>query len=239
MTTFVLLHGAWHGGWCWRFVALALRYAGHDVYTPTLTGLGEREHLARPEIDLKLHVQDVVALLEMEDLQEIVLLAHSYGGMVVTGVADRCAARISRLVYLDAFVPENGKCALDYIVPERAAAFRKEGEQSGWISPPPLSLWGITQPEHIAFAKPRETKQPFQAFNQPIRLENEAALARLPKTYIYCSSPATGTFDKFATKFRTDPSWLFFEISSGHDAMILVPDELTALLIRLASMSMG
>ena len=131
MTTFILLHGAWHGGWCWRFVAPALRYAGHNVYTPTLTGLGERAHLARPEIDLKLHVQDVVALLEMEDLQDIVLLGDSYGGMVVTGVADRCAARISRLVYLDAFVPENGKCALDYIVPERAAAFRKEGEQSG------------------------------------------------------------------------------------------------------------
>jgi pimeloyl-ACP methyl ester carboxylesterase len=121
MTTFVLLHGGWHGGWCWRFVAPALRHAGHNVYTPTLTGLGEREHLARPEIDLKLHVQDVVALLEMEDLQDIVLLGHSYGGMVVTGVADRCAARISRLVYLDAFVPENGKCALDYIVPERSA----------------------------------------------------------------------------------------------------------------------
>jgi pimeloyl-ACP methyl ester carboxylesterase len=239
MTTFVLLHGGWHGGWCWRFVAPALRHAGHNVYTPTLTGLGEREHLARPEIDLKLHVQDVVALLEMEDLQDIVLLGHSYGGMVVTGVADRCAARISRLVYLDAFVPENGKCALDYIVPERAAAFRKEGEQSGWISPPPLSLWGITQPEHIEFAKPRETKQPFQTLNQPIRLENEVALARLPKTYIHCSSPATGTFDGFATKFRTDPSWLFFEIRSGHDAMILVPDELAALLIRLASMSIG
>jgi pimeloyl-ACP methyl ester carboxylesterase len=235
MATFVLLHGAWHGGWCWRFVAPALRHAGHNVYTPTLTGLGERKHLARPEIDLNLHVQDVVALLEMEDLQDIVLLGHSYGGMVVTGVADCCTARISRLVYLNAFVPENGKCALDYIVPERAAAFRKEGEQSGWISPPPLSLWGINQPEHIEFAKPRETKQPFQAFNQPIRLENEEALARLPKTYIYCSSPATGTFDQFATKFRTDPSRRFFEIKSGHDAMILVPDELTALLIRLAS----
>jgi pimeloyl-ACP methyl ester carboxylesterase len=239
LTTFVLLHGAWHGGWCWRFVAPALRGAGHNVYTPTLTGLGERAHLAQSEIDLKLHVQDVLALLEMEDLRDIVLLGHSYGGMVVTGVADRCAARISRLVYLDAFVPENGKCALDYIVPERAAAFRKEGERSGWISPPPLSLWGITRPEHIEFAKPREAKQPFRAFNQPIRLENEATLARLPKTYIYCSSPATGTFDKFAMKYRADPSWLFFEIRSGHDAMILVPGELTAVLNRLAFMPTG
>jgi pimeloyl-ACP methyl ester carboxylesterase len=234
MTTFVLVHGAWHGGWCWRFVAPALRRAGHDVYTPTLTGLGERAHLARPGIDLDLHVQDVVALLEMEDLQEVVLLGHSYGGMVVTGVADRCAARIRHLVYLDAFVPENGKCALDYIVPERAASFRRDGAQSGSIAPPPLSLWGLTRTDHIAFAKPRETRQPFHAFSQPIRLEHDVALARLPKTFIYCSSPATGTFDGFATKYRRDPSWLFVELKTGHDAMILVPDEVCGILLQLA-----
>jgi len=205
VATFVLVHGAWHGGWCWRFVAPTLRHAGHDVYTASLTGLGDRAHLARPGIDLELHVQDVVALLEMEALREVLLLGHSYGGMVVTGVADRCAERIRRLVYLDAFVPENGKCALDYIVRERSAAFRKEGEQSGWITPPPLSLWGLTRPEHIALAKPRETRQRFHTFTQPIRLENEAALAQLSKTYIYCSSPATGSFDSFATKYRGDP----------------------------------
>ncbi len=156
MTTFVLVHGAWQGGWCWRFVAPALRRGGHEVYAPTLTGLGDRAHLARPGIDLDLHGQDVVALLEMEDLHDVVLLGHSYGGMVVTGVADRCATRIRHLVYLDAFVLENGKCALDYIVPERAASFRRDGEQSGSIAPPPLSLWGLARPEHIAFAKPRE-----------------------------------------------------------------------------------
>jgi pimeloyl-ACP methyl ester carboxylesterase len=234
MTAFVLVHGGWHGGWCWRFVAAALRRADHDVYTPSLTGLGDRAHLARPGIDLELHIQDVVALLEMEDLREVVLLGHSYGGMVVTGVADRCTARIRNLVYLDAFVPENGKCALDYIVPERAAAFRRDGEQSGSIAPPPLSLWGLTRPEHVAFVKPRETRHPFHTFSQPIRLENEAALARLPKSFIYCSSPATGSFDRFATKYRRDPSWLFFELKTGHDAMILVPDQLTAILQQLA-----
>jgi pimeloyl-ACP methyl ester carboxylesterase len=235
MTTFVLVHGAWHGGWCWRFVAPRLRHAGQDVYTASLTGLGDRAHLARPGIDLELHVQDVVALLEMEDLREVVLLGHSYGGMVVTGVADRCAERIRRLVYLDAFVPENGKCALDYIVPERSAAFRKDGEQSGWITPPPLSLWGLTRPEHIAFVKPRETRQPYHTFTQAIQLKNEAALAQLSKTYIYCSSPATGSFDGFAMKYRSDPSWLFFELQTGHDAMILVPDELAKILIQLVS----
>jgi hypothetical protein len=154
--------------------------------------------------------------------------------MVVTGAADRCTARIRNLVYLDAFVPENGKCALDYIVPERAAAFRRDGEQSGSIAPPPLSLWGLTRPKDVAFVKPRETRHPFHTLSQPIRLENEAALARLPKSFIYCSSPATGSFDRFATKYRRDPSWLFFELKTGHDAMILVPDQLTAILQQLA-----
>src|SRR5262249_25595660 len=131
MATFVLVHGAWHGGWCWRDVAARLRRAGHDVYAPSLTGLGERAHLARPGIALDDHVQDVVALLQMEALSDVVLVGHSYGGMVVTGAADREAARIRRLVYLDAFVPESGRCVLDYVVPERAAAMRREGEQVG------------------------------------------------------------------------------------------------------------
>jgi pimeloyl-ACP methyl ester carboxylesterase len=211
-----------------------LRRAGHEVYAPTLTGLGERAHLARPGIDLDLHVQDVVALLEAEDLHEVVLLGHSYGGMVVTGAADRCTARIRRLVYLDAFVPGNGKCALDYILPERARAFREEGERTGSVAPPPLALWGLTRPEHIAFAKPRETPHPYPSFAQPIRLAKEAALARLPKTFIYCSSPATGSFDRFAAKYRSDPAWRYFELKTGHDAMILVPEELAAILLQSA-----
>src|SRR5262249_15229204 len=138
MATFVLVHGAWHGGWRWRDVAARLRRAGHDVYAPSLTGLGERAHLARPGIALDDHVQDVVALLQMEALSEVVLVGHSYGGMVVTGAADREAARIRRLVYLDAFVPESGRCVLDYVVPERAATMRREGEQVGSVTPPPL-----------------------------------------------------------------------------------------------------
>jgi pimeloyl-ACP methyl ester carboxylesterase len=231
MTTFVLVHGAWHGGWTWRFVGPILRRAGHDVFTPTLTGLGERAHLAQAAIDLELHVQDVVAVLEMEDLRDVVLLGHSYGGMVVTATADRRPERVGRLVYLDAFVPEDGKCAFDYVVPERAAAFRKEGEQFGSVAPPPLSLWGLVKPEHIAFAKPRERRQPFRTFTQPIRIANPDALARVPKTFIYCSSPATGSFDRFAAKCRSDPAWRFHELKTGHDAMILAPGELAAVLL--------
>jgi pimeloyl-ACP methyl ester carboxylesterase len=234
MATYVLVHGAWHGGWCWRFVAPLLRRAGHEVYTPSLTGLGERSHLARPGIDLALHVEDVVALLEMEDLREVVLVGHSYGGMVVTGAADRCAPRLRRLVYLDAFVPEDGKCTLDYVVPERAEAFRKEGEQAGTVAPPALSLWGVVKPEHLAFVAPREAPQPYATFAQGIRLGNQPALARVPKTFIYCSSPATGSFDQFAAKYRDDPAWRFFELKTGHDAMILAPEDVAGILLQSA-----
>jgi len=234
MATFVLVHGAWHGGWCWRHVAPLLRRAGHDVYAPSLTGLGERAHLARPGIDLNDHVQDVVALLDMEDLGDVVLVGHSYGGMVVTGAADRNPARIRHLVYLDAFVPENGKCALDYVVPERAAAMRRDGEQAGSVTPPPVSLWGLTRPEHIAFVERREVRHPYHTLTQPIRLTNEAALGRLPRTFIYCSSPATGSFDQFAARCRNDPAWRFFELETGHDAMILVPAELAEILLQSA-----
>ena len=153
--TYVLVHGAWHGGWCWRSVRALLEKAGHQVHAPSLTGLGERKHLARPDIDLDTHIADIVHLLGMEDLRDVVLVGHSYGGMVMTGAADRAHERIARLVYLDAFVPENGKCTLDYVVPERAARMREEGEKTGFVSPPPMSLWGLSRPEHLAFVGPR------------------------------------------------------------------------------------
>ena len=222
----MLVHGAWHGGWCWRFVRPLLK--GHDVFTPSLTGLGERTHLARPDINLDTHIADVVSLLEMEDLRDVILVGHSYGGMVVTGAADRAHERIQRLVYLDAFVPENGKCLLDYVVPERAARMREEGEKAGSVTPPPLSLWGITKQEHIEFIKAREARHPFGTMVQKIRLQGNTD--RLPKTFIYCSSPATGSFDQFAAKYRHAPSWKFYELATGHDAMILMPERVAALL---------
>jgi pimeloyl-ACP methyl ester carboxylesterase len=229
---FVLVHGAWHGGWCWRFVRPLLRRAGHEVFAPSLTGLGERKHLARAGIDLDTHIEDVVSLLEMEDLKDVVLVGHSYGGMVITGAADRAAARIGRLLYLDAFVPEDGKCLLDYVVPERGARMREEGEKAGSVTPPPLSLWGVTEQKHIDFIKPREARHPYKTMLQKIKLVNEAALLRLPKTFIYCSSPATGSFDQFAAKYRNAPDWKFFELKTGHDAMILMPEQLAELLLK-------
>ena len=233
MSTFVLVHGAWSGGWKWRYVAPILRRAGHDVFTPTLTGLGERAHLASPDIDLDTQIQDVVALMEMEDLRETVLLGHSYGGMVVTGVAERCPERIQRLVYLDAFVPEDGRCALEYVVPERAARFREQGERSGYVDPPPPSLWGVVKPEDVAYARQRELRHPYRCFTERIRVVNSSAAA-LPKTFIHCTSPATGTFDQFAAKYRSDPRWRFHELKTGHDSMILVPGDVAAILLQSA-----
>jgi pimeloyl-ACP methyl ester carboxylesterase len=230
MATFVLVHGAWHGGWCWRFVRPLLRRAGHDVFAPSLTGLGERRHLARPDIDLDTHIEDIASLLEMEDLRDVVLVGHSYGGMVVTGAADRAHARIKRLVYLDAFVPENGRCTLDYVVPERAARMREEGEKLGSVTPPPLSLWGLTKPEHIEFVKPREVRHPYRTMSQQIRISNREKLEKIHKTFVYCASPATGSFDAFAAKYRNDPAWSFFELKTGHDAMILMPDQVAEIL---------
>jgi len=233
VSTFVLVHGAWSGGWKWRYVAPILRRAGHDVFTPTLTGLGERAHLASPDIDLDTQIQDVVALMEMEDLRETVLLGHSYGGMVVTGVAERCPKRIQRLVYLDAFVPEDGRCALEYVVPERAARFREQGERSGYVDPPPPSLWGVVKPEDVAYARQRELRHPYRCFTERIRVVNSSAAA-LPKTFIHCTSPATGTFDQFAAKYRSDPRWRFHELKTGHDSMILVPGDVAAILLQSA-----
>ncbi len=211
-----------------------MRRAGHEDYAPSLTGLGERKHLAHPRIDLDTHIEDVVSLMEMEDLRDVVLVGHSYGGMVVTGVADRCT-RVAQLVYLDAFVPENGKCLLDYAVPERAARMRAEGEKAGAVAPPPMSLWGLTKKEHLDFVGPREVKHPYGTMSQPIVLRDAQRLGRLPKTYVYCSAPATGSFDQFAARYRDDPAWRFFELATGHDAMLLAPERVIDVLLQAAA----
>lgn len=230
----VLIHGAWHGGWGWKRLVPLLRRAGHEVFTPTLTGLGERAHLAGPQVDLQTHIRDVTGVLDAEELENVMLLGHSYGGMVITGAADRAPQRIARLVYLDAFVPEDGKSLMDYVVPERGERFREEGERTGTVSPPPPSLWGVSDPKDAAWGTRRDRPHPYASMRQPLRLANAAALARIPKAFIYCSSPATGSFDQFAARYRDDPQWRYFELATGHDAMILVPEKLAAVLLELA-----
>jgi len=229
MATFVLVHGAWHGGWCWVRVARLLRDAAHEVYTPTLSGLGERAHLARPEIDLETHIQDVVSVLESEELRQVTLVGHSYGGMVITGVAARAAARLSHLVYVDAFVPEAGKAMLDYS--SRAPVIRESARASGegWRVPPlPPVAFGVTSQRDTEWLTRRLTPQPLQTLEQTLPATGGE---RLKRTYVYCSKPAIGSFDQFAERVRDDRKWSFHELKTGHDAMVTAPGDLARLLL--------
>jgi pimeloyl-ACP methyl ester carboxylesterase len=231
-TTFVLVHGAWHGAWCWTRLVELLEVVGHRVYTPTLTGLGDRAHLARPDIDLALHVQDVVALLETEELTRAVLVGHSYAGMVITGVAARAASHLSQLVYLDAFVPASGQAVFDLVPPDAAervrAAAREKGE--GWRIPPwPPERYGVTGARDTEWLNRRLGPQPLRTFEQPL---DPAGPDRLKRTYIYCAKPAMGPFDQFLA-LRDDRAWDFHQLNTGHDAMITAPAALAKILLAL------
>ena len=229
-TTFVLVHGAWHGGWCWIKAARLLTDAAHAVYTPTLTGLGERAHLARPEVDLEAHVQDVVATLETEELRNVVLVGHSYGGMVITGAAARVPNRIARLVYLDAFVPDVGQSVLSLLPSDRAEGFRKAAaEGDGWrVPPPPPARFGVTSQRDSDWLQRHLAPQPFRTLEQAAAAVPPASMGR---TYVYCSSPASGAFDGFAGRFRDDRKWRFHEVKTGHDAMVTAPGEIAKILM--------
>jgi pimeloyl-ACP methyl ester carboxylesterase len=231
--TYVLVHGAWHGGWCWKRVTPLLRAAGHEVYTPTLTGLGDRAHLGGMDSNLDIHIQDVLMTIQAEELSDIILVGHSYAGMVVTGVADRIPSLIKHLVYLDAFVPENGKSLLDYAAPERQAGLIKVGRETGYVTSLPMHLLGVTNLEDVAWVSRRLVKQSFQTFSQSVRLFNVGE-HKFPRTYIYCSNPPTGAFDQFANAIKNNPKWTFHEMKTGHDAMITDPEGLTKILLGVA-----
>jgi pimeloyl-ACP methyl ester carboxylesterase len=231
MLTVVLVHGAFVGGWSWRKVARLLDDAGHTVYAPSLTGLGDRAHLARPEIDLALHVEDVVALIEAEELRNVVLVGHSYGGMVITDVAARVPTRLAHLVYLDAFVPNAGQSLLDLVPAERAAMFRESAktEGDGWRVPPlPPERFGVTSERDIEWMKKHMVPQPLRTLEQPAQ---GGAPGRAKRTYIYCSKPATGSFDQFAERLRDDRKWTFHELKTGHCAMVTTPGDVAKILM--------
>jgi pimeloyl-ACP methyl ester carboxylesterase len=233
-TTYVLVHGAFHGGWCWARVARLLLDAGHTVLAPSLTGLGDRAHLARPEVDLALHVQDVVGVLESEEVRQAVLVGHSYGGLVITGAASKVSGRLAHLVYLDAIVPEAGKALLDYAAPERAQAMREavQAQGDGWRLPPfPPERFGVTSQRDTDWLNRRMVPQPFRTFEQPLEA---AGGEKLRRTYVYCSNPAMGIFDQFAERLRGDRKWTFHELKTGHDAMVTAPGEVAKILLGLA-----
>jgi pimeloyl-ACP methyl ester carboxylesterase len=236
MATFVLVHGGWHGGWCWKEVAALLRAAGHEVWTPTLTGLGERAHLLTPAIDLALHVRDTTMMLEYEELEGVILVGHSYGGMVITGVADRARDRIARLVYLDAFVQTNGQALFDLLRPERRAFFEQQANLhgDGWrVPPPPAIALGLADESAARWLTAKMTPQALKTFTQPLALANPADA--IPRTFIQCSAgPMTASFVPFADRARTTQGWQYHELAVGHDAMLIAPGDLADLLIAQA-----
>ena len=241
----VLVHPAWFGGWCWRKVVPILRARGHEVFTPTLTGLGERAHLASREIGLQTHIQDVVNVLEYENLSQVILVGNSSGGMVITGVADRMPERIAHVVYLDAFVPEDGQSMLDIIPAERRplmeALVQEEGD--GWLlprfGPAPWEkfvpeAWGITDEDELRWILPRLRPTPFGHFKQRVR-RNNAAAERLPRTYIRCRGWPNASFDRYAELARNAAGWRHRELDTSHLPYITHPLELANSLMESAS----
>ncbi len=207
MTTFVLIHGALHGGWCWKRVAQILRKAGHEVYTPTLTGLGERAHLLSSEISLDTHVQDVLGVLEFENLRDVILVGHSYAGMVITSVAEKCPDRLANLVFLDAFVPNNGQALIELFPPEMADRLREQARLEGEGYRLPSSspeIFAVTKEEDLAWVKPRLTVQPFKTYLNPVQIVNPRS-AKVPHTYVYCQHPHSllEQFIKISARIRT------------------------------------
>jgi pimeloyl-ACP methyl ester carboxylesterase len=232
MATFLVAHGAWSAGWAWKKMRPLLRARGHDIHTPTHTGLGERAHLASPGVDLETHIADILGVLEFEDLSNVMLIGHSYGGMVATGVADRARKRIAKLIYLDAHAPGDGESLFD-LNPDRRAAMVEAAQKSGdgWKMPanpmPP-----DTSEADQAWAMPRRMPQPLKTFEQKLRLQHGALT--LPRHYIYCQRcrPDDG-FRKFYERAKRE-GWGHDEIDASHNPHITAPEALAALLDRIA-----
>lgn len=235
--TYVLVHGAWHGGWCWNAVARILRAHGHQVFTPTLSGLGERAHLLSKTIDLSVFIQDVVNVLEYEDLTNVVLVGHSFGGLPITGAADRAPQRIRQLVFLDAVVLEHGQTAFSRLAREIVAqriAQSNETSKGVSIPVPPASAFGVFEPAQVALLERNCTPHPLKTFDDPITL-NGTVGGTIPKVYIQCVDPVYAPLQTSRDFVRAQADWAWDEIETGHDAMISAPEALAAKLLRYAS----
>ncbi|WP_224246083.1 alpha/beta hydrolase [Hyalangium gracile] len=226
--TYVLVHGAFHGGWSWQALSARLRAHNARVYTPTLTGLGDRAHLARPDVGLSTHVQDIVSMIEMEDLRDVILVGHSYSGMVITGVAAAVPGRIKKLVYFDAVIPEPGQSFF------QAIAFTPPAEDMTMMPSFPPEAFGLTEPEHIAYVAPRLRSQPMATFEEPLTF-SWGALSRIQKVYIHCKRPwfSRDTFLSFRAK-ALERNWGYEELDASHDAMVTEVEGTARVLRRVA-----
>jgi pimeloyl-ACP methyl ester carboxylesterase len=238
MATFVLVHGATVGGWCWRWVAPLLRAAGHVVLTPTMTGLGERAHLASPSIGLDTHIEDIVNVLRYEDLTDVVLVGWSYGGMIVAGAADRAPERVGHIVYFDSDVPRDG----DSSAPRSTHAFRQklaDAHGDGWRVPPMsigadrILLNGLDDARRAWIAE-RWVPHPFVTWTQPISLTGAAAA--IPTTYVRCTAdydPMNEDTMRQDARIRGEPTWRYRELAERHAAPFTAPEAVAGLLLEL------
>ena len=231
--TFLVCHGAWSSGWAWKKMHPLMQAAGHRLVTPSYTGLGERAHLANPSIDLETHIQDVLNVIAYEDLRDIVLLGHSYGGMVATGVADRISDRITQLIYVDAFVPRDGQSLFDLNESGRRPLQEAARNGDGWRVPP-MQTPPDTSPADLEWLTARRVDMPIKCFETRLKLQQGEPT--LPRSYIYATriTPAD-TFGQFARRARGEAGWRYHEIDASHAPNVTAPEALMALLMKIVA----
>jgi pimeloyl-ACP methyl ester carboxylesterase len=237
-TTFVLVHGTGHGGWCWRFLAPILRAAGHDVYIPTLTGLGASSHLLHElnKISLDTHVKDITNMIFYEDLSDVILVGHSYGGMVISGVAAKEPKRLAHLVYLDAYLPVEGENEIALWPQDQKENYLADIASGATSRPPiPTSMLGIGDPKMSQWVQERLTAHPYSTYEDPAPTPDDPAQsASIPRTYIHCTfGPLSSWMKPFAAMARR-LKWDVQTIEAGHDVMITHPNELAEILLQTA-----
>jgi pimeloyl-ACP methyl ester carboxylesterase len=235
--TFVLAHGSWHGGWCWTRVADRLRAQGHRVFTPSYTGMGDRAHLLTKDITLDTFIEDISRVLLTEELSEVTLVGHSFGGVPITGVADRLPERIRHLVYLDGVVLESGKSAFASYPPEESAQRFASAEASGGLAvPAPQRLpasWGLSEGSaDYAWVMHRLSPTPLRVYTTPLMLRAPIGNGR-PRTYIHCIQPENPAMEASRLLVKTLQGWNWMDFTGPHDCMITHPNELATLLLQI------
>ncbi|MDI1271923.1 alpha/beta fold hydrolase [Polaromonas sp.] len=242
MANFVLVHGAWHGGWCWQRVTSALQQQGHRVHAVTLTGLGERAHLLAPSITLDTHIDDVISAIEVEELHDVILAVHSYAGMIGTAVADRLGKHLKHLVYVDAVIPKPGESWSS----TQSAATQQQRLSAAQAStrfsfpPPDPEVFGLHDADH-AWVKRRQTPHPGNTYQAPLNFDIQR-VAAIPRTFVNCTQPALATIEPSRLRAKDpkfwDGAWLpnskIVELKTGHDPMISDPAGLTRILVGCA-----
>jgi pimeloyl-ACP methyl ester carboxylesterase len=233
MADFVLVHGAWHGAWCWRKVLPALWRAGHRAFAVDLTGLGARRHLFQPTLALSDHVADVVQVLDTEELQQAVLVGHSYAGLVVTGAADQRPARVSTVVYLDAVVPEPGECWSSTHAPATQAERRATIAAQGALPAPDPAAFGLEGADREWVLR-LQGPHPGGCYDEPLAFDAQR-WARLRRVFVDCQSPALATIAESRARARRQPGWEVHTLDTGHDPMVSAPQDLLAILLAVGS----